>query len=204
MRHIDRGIIGTWFLPDDPARTAKGTLEIAEKDGLVLHLETPLGVVSGDMIQRFPELGGITPLGPVCLIAGFTDGLSAALGGPCNVHFHEALVGTDDPNALFRRATFRVDGIEEFVAGEGLSFSIQAPRSDGVAPSEILGVQATYARPESASAARADGWTLGLRFYPRFSRDSSQVTVATAAEFELKSPAPADKQAFEERMNETR
>ena len=35
MRHIDRGIIGTWFLPDDPARTAKGTLEIAEKDGLV-------------------------------------------------------------------------------------------------------------------------------------------------------------------------
>ena len=107
--------------------------------GHVLHLETPLGVVSGDMIQRFPELRGITPLGPVCLIAGFTDGLSAALGGPCNVHFHEALVGTDDPNALFRRATCRVDGIEEFVAGEGLSFSIQAPRSDGVAPVRFLG-----------------------------------------------------------------
>lgn len=204
VRRINREIYGTWFVPDDPGRTAEGTLEISEKNELVLHLKASLGVASGDTIVRFPELRGVTRQGPICLISGFTVGLFAALGGPCSVHFHEALVGVDDPKTLFRRATFRVDGLDDFVAGEALSFSMQAPRSDSVAPHEILHVQGTYDRPETAIATRKDGWTVGLRFYPRYSRDSRQVTIATGADFELTSPVPADKGAIEERMNEMR
>jgi hypothetical protein len=131
-------------------------------------------------------------------------GFVVALGGPCAVDFHEALVGADDPQTLFRRATFRVDGLDDFVLREALSFSISAPRSDGVEPHEILQVQATYDRPETVVATRTDGWTLGLRFYPRYSNNLRQITIATGAEFELTSPKPADKESFGERMNELR